>query len=238
MRSRSAARQEPRPEPRGGTITAITAQTNDPERVSIFLDETFAFGLPTLVAHDEGLRVGDRIDATRANALVARDEAARATTASLAFLGYRPRSEQEVRVRLRQKGFTAPAIDETITRLAGWGYLNDATFARLWVESRSGSRGSRLLEQELRQKGVSRETARTVLDDAELDERTAALEAGRKRLRQSGTTDPVAARRRLSDYLLRRGYGYDTVRATLETLLGEGAGDEPGDPDEEPRQDG
>jgi regulatory protein len=177
MRPRPAPRTEPRPEARAGTITAITAQARDPERVSVFLDGAFAFGLPALVAHDEGLRLGDRLDAARAAALIARDEVARATSAALAFLGYRPRSEQEVRGRLRQKAYTPEAIDQAVAKVAGWGYLDDASFARLWVDGRGGSRGRRLLEQELRQKGVERETAREALDEAALDERAAALEA-------------------------------------------------------------
>ena len=221
-RPRPSSKAESRPEPRAGEVTAITAQANDPERVSVFLDGAFAFGLPALVAHDEGVRIGERIDAARAAALIARDEVARATSAALAFLGYRPRSEKEVRDRLRQKGYAPEAIDDAVARVAGWGYMNDASFARLWVDGRGGSRGRRLLEQELRQKGVERETAREALDEAALDERAAALEAGRKRLRQLGGDDPSATRRRLGGYLVRRGYGYDTVRATLESLMGEG----------------
>ena len=221
MRPRPPATTEPRPEPRAGTVTAITAQAQDPERVSVFLDGAFAFGLPALVAHDEGLRLGDLIDAARAAALVARDEAARATSAAVAFLGYRPRSEKEVRDRLRQKGYATEAVDQAVAKVAGWGYLDDANFARLWVDGRSGSRGRRLLEQELRHKGVERETAREALDEAALDELGAALEAGRKRLRQIGGADPAASRRRLGAYLVRRGYGYDTVRTVLERLLGE-----------------
>ena len=222
MRPRPSPRTEPPPEPRAGTVTAITAQAHDPERVSVFLDGAFAFGLPALVAHDEGLRLGDEIDAARAAALIARDEAARATSAALAFLGYRPRSEKEVRDRLRQKAYTPEAVDQAVAKVAGWGYLDDASFARLWVDGRGANRGRRLLEQELRQKGVRRDTAREALDDAALDERTAALEAGRKRLRQLGTADPAATRRRLGGFLVRRGYGYDTVRTTLAALLGEG----------------
>lgn len=222
MRTRPPVKAEPQPEPRAGTVTAITAQAHDPERVSVFLDGAFAFGLPALAAHDEGLRLGDRIDEPRAAALIARDEAARATSAAVAFLGYRPRSEKEVRDRLRQKGYGPEAIDQAVAKVAGWGYLDDANFARLWVDGRGGSRGRRLLEQELRHKGVERETAREALDEAALDERGAALEAGRKRLRQIGGDDPAAARRRLGAYLARRGYGYDTVRTVLERLLGEG----------------
>lgn len=216
-----------RPFPRGGRITDLAPQANDPERVSVFLDGAFAFGLPTPVAADEGLRIGDVIDAERAATLIARDEATRATSAALALLGYRARSEREVRERLARKGFAPPAIEAAVARLAGWGYLDDADFARRWVEGRGATRGRRLLEQELRQKGVAAESVRETLDEAELDERAAALDVGRKRLRQLGTADPAATRRRLGAYLGRRGYGYDIIRATLATLLGEGDGEEP-----------
>jgi regulatory protein len=210
-------------EPRSGRITAIRPQVRDPERVSIALDGAFAFGLPADLAAREGLVTGDELSAERVAALLALDESARATTAALAFLSYRPRSEREVRDRLRQKGYAPAAVDAAIARLEGWRYLDDADFARRWVENRASHqpRGRRLLEQELRHKGVDRETAREVLDDTPLDEEVAALELARTKLRAYAKDDPAAARRKLGAFLARRGYGYDTIRPTLERLFGE-----------------
>lgn len=221
----------PRPVPRAGRITDIVPQRNDPERVSISIDGAFAFGLPAIAAAEERLRVGDEIDAERAAALLAIDERARAVSAALAFLAYRPRSEREVRDRLRQKGCPPATIDYVIEKLAGWRYLDDADFAKLWVDNRIANqpRGRRALEQELRRKGIAAETARDTLDAVDLDERAAARETARKRLRQIGRADPTATRRRLADYLARRGFGYDTVRPVLDELLGETDDDAPGE---------
>ncbi len=215
--------EEPRPDPRPGRVTKIEPQRHDPDRVSIFIDGEFAFGLPALEAQAHGVAVGEEIDAERLALLLAVAEKARALSAALAFLAYRPRSEREVRDRLRQKGYPPEAIDAAIEKLRGWRYLDDADFARRWVENRETHqpRGRRLLEQELRRKGIDRDTAREIVEEADIDERTAALDLARNRLRRLPTGDPAGNRRRLADFLARRGYGWDVVRPTLDAVLGE-----------------
>ena len=102
----------------------------------------------------------------------------------MVFLGYRPRSEKEVRDRLRRGGYEQDAIEHAIARLHEWRYLDDADFARRWVENRTTHRprGRRLLQQELRHKGIDGEIARDAIDDAELDETGAAEALARRRL--------------------------------------------------------
>lgn len=220
----------PRPQPSPGRITAIRAQVNDPDRASVFIDGEFAFGIPALAAAEERLAAGQDLDAERIAALLAIDERARAASAALAFLAYRPRSGKEVRDRLRQKGFAPLAIDHAIGKLEGWRYLDDEEFARRWVENRTvhQPRGGRLIEQELRTKGVDRDTARRAVEDAEIDERAAAIEAAMDRARRLAGEEPAAARRKLAAWLARRGFGWDAVRPALDAALG------PGDDSAEP----
>ncbi len=139
-------------------ITAIETQQRDPERVSIFLNGVFAFGLPALVAVQESLRVGDELAEEQIARLRALDEQAKAVNAAMNLLARRPRSEREVRDRLKRKGYPAETIEAAVAKLEGWRYLDDEAFARYWVENREANRprGRRLLEQELRLKGVDR----------------------------------------------------------------------------------
>ncbi|MFM9106325.1 MAG: regulatory protein RecX [Chloroflexota bacterium] len=217
----------PRQPPAPGRITAIRAQVNDPDRASVLIDGEFAFGLPALAVAEERLAPGQDLDAGRIAALLAIDERARAASAALAFLAYRPRSGKEVRDRLRQKGFAPPAIDHAIARLESWRYLDDEEFARRWVENRTTHhpRGGRLIEQELRVKGVDRDIARGAVDGAAIDERAAAIEAAVDRARRLSGEEPAAARRKLAAWLARRGFGWDAVRPALDAALG---------PDEDP----
>lgn len=218
-----AATTETKPAIESGQISDITGQARDPERLNVYLDGQFAFGIDREVAVREGLRIGDELDPARVRALRAQDEIARATNAALVFLGYRARSEREVRDRLSQKGYPPETVAAVIERLNGWGYLNDADFARFWTENRvqHKPRGRRLLEQELRFKGVAPEVVRETLDEAELDEETAALELARDRLRRdaSSSLEPEVQRRRLAGFLARRGYDYDVVRRVMKRLF-------------------
>jgi SOS response regulatory protein OraA/RecX len=73
------------------------------------------------------------------------------------FLEARPRSTEEVRRRLRDAGYRTDLVEGTLRRLAELGYLDDAAFARSWVESRDRARprGARALRGELGRLGVA-----------------------------------------------------------------------------------
>ncbi len=215
-------------EPAGGRVTALTRQRRDPERINIFLDGAFAFGLGAEVVLREGLAIGDELTAADVGRLRSLDESGKATSTALALLARRPRSEREVRDRLRQKDYGDAAIDEAIGRLEGWGYLDDAAFARFWVENRVANkpRGERLMAQELWRKGVARPVVQEAIAAAEIDETQAALSVARAKLRAYRGLDPSVARRRLAAYLVRRGFGYDVVRQVLDQVLGNSDDDE------------
>ena len=213
---------------RAGRVTALRPTKRDPDRIAIDLDGSFAFALPATLVADERIDIGEMLDGERVSSLLAADQASRATEAALVFLGYRPRSEKEVRDRLRRGGFEQDAIEHAIARLHEWRYLDDADFARRWVENRTTHRprGRRLLQQELRHKGIDGEIARDAIDDAELDETGAAEALARRRLPSYAGDEPAAIRRRLGAYLARRGYGYDVIRVALDRALGEADDDE------------
>lgn len=206
-----------------GPVTGITARRRERGRFIIAIAGAPAFSLSEDILFRSGLQIGDELDSPAIARLLADDEISRATEAALNFLAYRARSEQEVRDRLKRGAFSPEAIDTTITRLNDWRYLDDADFARRWVESRARGkpRGQRLLQQELRQKGIDAETSKQAIAEADLDEVSAATDLARKRLNTMTGEDPAAIKRKISAYLARRGYGFDVVRKALERATGE-----------------
>jgi regulatory protein len=139
----------------------------------------------------------------------------------LLLLTTRPRSIKEIRTRLKQKGYSEPAIDAAIAKAEGWNYVDDEAFARFWVENREANRprGRRLLEQELRDKGVDREIVRNAIDEAGINEIEAATELARTKMRSYVKLEPEVARRRLSGFLARKGYNFDVVKHALAAAL-------------------
>ena len=167
-----------------------------------------------------GLAPGAALDEATVARLHAEANVARALALANSYLAHRPRSEAEVRTRLRQAQLGAASIDAAVDRLRAQGLLDDKRFAALWVESRASfsPRSSRALANELRQKGVDREQIDEVLAGAAPDDQELALEAGRKRLRQFSGAGEEEFRRRMAGYLARRGFPYDVVRESVEQL--------------------
>lgn len=197
-------------------ITAIEPQKRNKERVNVFLDGEFAFGLDALAA--TGLHVGQALTSDAVAALQDEDAFERARQSAFRYLAYRPRSIAEVQRNLRRKEFDEVQVERVTTYLIQKGYLDDRAFAAYWVEQRETfkPRGSLALRQELAEKGVAREIIDSVVDD--VDEQEAALRAARKRASRWSHLPFADFRRKLGGYLQRRGFGFDTINRTIDTL--------------------
>lgn len=205
-----------------GAITALRFQKHNPDRVNVFLDGKFAFALPSLEA--ARLRIGQHLADPEIARLNALDVRAKAYDRAIRYLSFRPRSTAEVRRRLAAASYGEDVIAATLARLAEQGYLDDAAFARYWVENRRSFRpkGAQALRQELRLRGLDGEVIEATL--AGLDDVDGALQAARARAERQASlaaADPQTFRRRLSDFLLRRGFDYEVVREAVDRLAAE-----------------
>lgn len=138
---------------------------------------------------------------------------------ALRYLGYRPRSEAELRGHLRQRGYSARDIDECVARLRQLNYLNDNNFARNWTVSRVTARGygPKRVEMELRAKGIEP----AVIREAVIETFSAGEEernARRLLSRRYKNIDLKDAKQlqRATAFLLRRGYSSKTIYTVLK----------------------
>ncbi len=209
-------------------VTAIERQPRR-RRANVSIDGRFALALSLEVLAGSGLRLGDELTQARLEELRQAEARHAALTSALRLLSYRPRSEAEMRQRLARRGVPHPIVDETVARLRDLGLVDDEAFAGAWVESRdrSSPRGRRLLASELSARGVARQTVRRSL--AGLDEGDAAYRAAGRRARSLAALPYADFRRRLGDFLLRRGFGYETVASTVARLWKEMAAHPSGD---------
>ncbi|HEV8516364.1 MAG TPA: regulatory protein RecX [Candidatus Limnocylindrales bacterium] len=121
------------------------------------------------------------------------DDPAVVAEAAAAFLAVRSRSVGETRRRLRHLGYPAGIVEQVLARLMELGILDDAAFARAWVESRDRARprGESALRHELALKGVDR----AIVDEL-LAERAAASRSGEGPRAVNRGTDADAGDRR------------------------------------------
>lgn len=198
-------------------ITAIEAQKKNPNRVNIYLDDQFAFGLSRIVSG--WLSVGQMLSDEKVAALQTGDAQEIAFQRACRLLSYRPRSVDEVRKNLEKNEVPAHVIEHTLARLQELGLLGDAAFARAWVENRSTfrPRSKRALGVELRQKGIEREIIQSVLDEV-TDEEALALQAAHKQARKLTSSDWPAFRQKLGGFLARRGFSYEVIAPVLRQV--------------------
>ncbi len=158
-----------------------------------------------------------------ANAAAGSDPEAAARELCLHLLTTRPRTRAELADALRRRGMPGAVATAVLARFAEVGLIDDAAFARAWVESRHHSRGlaRRALSAELKQRGVNGQdiTAAVGALDPE-DELATARRLVAKALPASrGRPLPVRIRR-LVGLLARKGYpapvAYRVVREALD----------------------
>lgn len=198
-------------------ITALKVQKRDPNRVNVYLDGEFAFGLTKIVA--AWLQVGQVLSSEKISSLQSQETLEVAYLKALHYLSYRPRSESEVESSLKEKGFDEGAIAYVLERLKQDRYLGDEQFAQLWVENRSSfrPRSRRMLRYELRQKGVSEENISNALDGAE-EESSLAYQAAARYASRLKDEEWDTFRKRLAAFLARRGFSYGTISPVVRTV--------------------
>jgi len=198
-------------------VTALKAQKKNPNRVSIYLDGEFAFGVSRIVA--AWLKIGQSLSDEKLASIQKQEAGELALQKALLLLSYRPRSESEVQKRLLENGFEEVVVESTLNRLREGGLVQDQNFARTWVENRSAfrPRSQRFLAYELRQKGVRDEDIETALAEASSDDQLAYQAACRYARRLHGL-DWEEFRKKLSAFLGRRGFSYGSINPVVQRV--------------------
>ncbi len=145
--------------------------------------------------------------------------------AGLRFVSFRPRSEKEIRAYLIKKlsrfsvipaeaGIQFPILDRVITRLRELDYVNDEKFAAWWVDQRQSHKpkGSRLLSQELKAKGITAEIKQS-------DEFGLARQALAKKVARWQSLPKLEQKKKIYGFLGRRGFDGEVIGRVIDEVV-------------------
>lgn len=204
----------------------VTVKAEDPQEARQLQeafggDEVFDFEVSLEVLLRRGLNKGACIALVELKDLMAEDDLVKARETALKLLDYRMRTVKEVEDKLREKGFGQNTIEHTVASLSEYGLLDDRDYAAAYLKGRIAQRGSRVLEQELAQKGVDRELARELMANLETAEDEAALEACRKKYRslKNRGLEKNILQEKVYRFMISRGYPYDLTKRVYNTVL-------------------
>lgn len=199
-------------------ISQISPQKTQ-KRVNIYLDGKFAFGLDLDNFLKSSLVVGQELTDQTVKELVSKNDFQKLYDRALKFIAVRPRSKKEISDYLNRKSVSKDLAAKIISKLEESELIDDAAFARWWVEQRITFRpkGKRALLAELSQKGVNRETSEEVINQ-EINEEELARRAAEKKLRSLPSLPSQERRQKMINFLLTRGFAWETVKKIVNTL--------------------
>lgn len=198
-------------------ITKIEEQKKRTDRFNVFLDDQYSFAVSEGAILEFDLYKGRELTEAEIEKIKAGDSISKCLDKAYRFLSYRARSEKEMRDKLAEK-FDEGTVEEAIKRLKKFNLVNDAEFARAWINSRLLGRSKRALAFELKQKGVTKEVIEAALEDiSKDDEFEAALALVKKRSKYQNLTGNEAYQK-IGGFLSRRGYSYEIIKNVIEKV--------------------
>lgn len=199
------------------TITAIKKQKRNSNRVNIYLDDEFSFGL--YVINAVRLKIGQTLSLSEINELQYEDQIESAYQKALNFIAYKPRTIFDVRKKLIDGGYPDQIIETILEKLLEKGYLNDQQFAENWIENKSlhKPRGKKLIRLELKQKNIDQEIIEDAVNQMDSDDELA-VRAAEKYHKRLSNFDEEIYKRRLTGYLMRRGFSYSTIKPIVNGM--------------------
>jgi regulatory protein len=197
-------------------ITALTPQKRNHQRINVYLDGEFAFGLERIVA--AWLEVGQNISDEKVAHLQAEEARETAYQKALNFLSYRPRTEAEIRRNLQGHAILEEDIAFAIERLKRSGLVDDVQFTRVWIDNRNEMRprGRRALAFELSQRGVDRQTIDEALST--LDEEGLAYQAAINQARKFKELNSRDFHLKMYRYLAQRGFNHEAISEAISRV--------------------
>lgn len=195
-------------------ITDIQLQKKNQNRASFSVDGQYCFSLTiTQYADKTHLKIGYELQPEELVELQKLYQQTNLRLSTIDWIYRRPRSCQEVRLRLKLKGLGLEEAEKLVAELQNEGYLNDAEFARWWVESRSNKTGwSRAkIQAELKVKGLEPELINSTLQNSFDDETEKAALLNLIHKKRS----KYDSRQKLIAYLVGKGFRYSSIREAL-----------------------
>ena len=186
----------------------------DSKKTKVFLDEEYAFVLYPqdlrIYKLEEDMEMSEELYHQIMKETIIR----RAKQKAMALLKRADRTEWELRLKLKQSEYPESAIEEAISYVMKYGYVNDERYLENYVFYKKGSKSIRVMELELQQRGLSKEQIRDQLEKEEVSDEEAIQKAIRKK---TGTKTELSYEetQKVAAYLYRKGFREEDIRKYL-----------------------
>lgn len=203
-------------------MDVITSIKKERGKMRITVSDSDVILVPISLFRERPLEEGQPIDMDEYDNWLMVRQYRHALDKAVAFLASRARSRKEIEDKLLHCGYRPCTVEMVIYKLETENLLDDADFARQWVEARVNHKlGRNRIAQELRRKGISADEAEAALESIDSDDQLAAAIAlvEKALARTKSGEDPRKTANRITAMLARRGFGWDVAREAISQAM-------------------
>ncbi len=170
------------------------------------------------------LKVGLEIESLQFEKMCNEQKTIEAKRKAHNFISYRPRSEFEVRRKLKFLKYNSEVIENTISFLYEFDYLNDEKFALLFAKDiiKSKPAGKKKIQIELKKKGIEEsiiDNTIAMLFEEEYDTYDLIRKATKKKLKQVAYKDIDKQKTSIMNFLQRQGFDYSDITDVMREIF-------------------
>ncbi len=198
-------------------ITDIQEQTKQKNRVSIFIDGKFAFGMDKNDLSFMGLKTGMELTTERYDYIVDNTVYVKAYQKADRFIGFKMRTEKEVRDKLKEDEYSPDIIERVIASMLKYKYIDDEAFSLMYAKDcrKLKKWGPQRIKSELFKKGVNENIIDKALSELNIEDTDQIIE-GLLEKRIKNTPIDLKEKQRHFNFLLRRGFNAEDIKRVIE----------------------
>lgn len=203
-------------------ITKIEYQKNNKDRVNIYLDDNYEFGIDLDVMIKYGLYKDMILDDDFISEILFSENKTKAYNYAISLLSRTVKSENQVIRKMIEKGYDKELIEITIEKLKTNKYIDDNDYCERFIHDKINfSKDGRLkIKEALYNRGIDRriidEKLSVITDEDELEK---AFELSQKKLKTLSNIDPLKKKMKLYNFLINKGFDYDTVNKVVSRVI-------------------
>ena len=188
------------------TITEISKQKNKENRVNVSIDNEYYCSLDILTVMNFKLKKGRELSAEEISEIILFDQKEKALAYAFDYAASAFKTERQVKEKLCKKGYDKIVINFVLNKLKEYKYINDVAFAKQYTQTKKKGKGRKLIEYELKLKGIDYEC--NISDEEEFEN---CMELLIKYM-----NNKVFDYNKCARYLYSKGFTYDTIKCVLE----------------------
>lgn len=200
------------------TITKVEVQKRNPERVSVFIDEVFAFGAYVDDAYEYNIKKGVVLDDAAYEELINKLQFRKAKYTALEYINTGNKTEHQVRQKLKDKEYDETVIERILEFLKSYHFIDDEDFKKRYMEYQTSVKRKSIkqTQYELYKKGVENNNFGDTLEDmSSVEQQNIAYY-----LEKYGYNPDLeySQKQKIIARLLRRGFNYDNIRNVIGAI--------------------